>query len=66
MTVEKCLNELKFLKGDNLAIGEAFEKCFAKKDASGNVLYQEGKTNAATGNPIPQWLEGIVDRGVTL
>ena len=31
------------MKGENEAIGEAFEKCFAKKDSSGNVLYQNKK-----------------------
>jgi len=59
-TVEACLNTLKFMKGENKVIGKAFEHCFAKKDTSGNVLYQSD-------NPeIPQWLDGIVERGVTL
>jgi len=62
--VEKCLNNLKFMKGENEAIGEAFEKCFAKKDSSGNVLYQNKKN--IKGRPIPQWIDAIVAHGVTL
>ena len=62
--VEKCLNNLKFMKGENEAIGEAFEKCFAKKDSSGNILYQNKKN--IKGRPIPQWIDAIVAHGVTL
>jgi len=62
--IEKCLNNLKFMKGENEAIGEAFEKCFAKKDSSGNVLYQDKKNIKE--RPIPQWIDAIVAHGVTL
>ena len=64
VAVEACFNNLKLMKGENEAIGEAFEACFAKKDSSGNVLYSD-KTNRK-GKKIPLWIDGIVERGVTL
>jgi len=63
--IEKCINNMKFMSGENEAIGEAFENCFAKKDSSGNVLYQKDKKNIK-GRPIPQWIDAIVEQGVTL
>lgn len=64
VAVEACFNNLKLMKGENEAIGEAFEACFAKKDSSGNVLYSS-KTNRK-GKKIPQWIDALVESGVTL
>lgn len=64
VAVEACFNNLRLMKGENEAIGEAFEACFAKKDSSGNVLYSD-KTNRK-GKKIPLWIDGIVERGVRL
>jgi len=63
--IEKCINNMKFSKGENESIGEAFENCFAKKDKSGNVIYQKDKKNIK-GKPIPKWIDAIVEHGVTL